>query len=143
MTEIVLTGNHYKVVFVAPSAQLRSEERLFGCLRAIVKAIDCKIVAGPLIATMEESEEAERCCGWEDTGGISGVVVLSTSHVAAHFWTQERYGVIDAYSCKPFEVCRLVDTLRTHYDVAHVRAVDLTADVVGIIRFEEVRNEEV
>lgn len=139
---VFLTGNHYKIVFMAPSAQLRSEELLFKFLRNAVKAIGCQIVAGPLIATIEETHPPESVDAWKDDGGISGVVVLSTSHVAAHFWTQERYGVIDAYSCKFFDSAVLVAELERHYDVEKLKLIDFTSAVFGEIDWDDVRSRK-
>lgn len=130
-----LAGNHYKIVFTAPSEQLRSEEKLFVFLRRAVKAIDCKIVAGPLVATIEESKKPDNAKIWEDDGGISGIVILSTSHIAAHFWTQERYGVIDAYSCKPYDIAALLEEILRQYEAERWRISDLSFSINGTVEW--------
>jgi S-adenosylmethionine/arginine decarboxylase-like enzyme len=34
--------------------------------------------------------------------GVTGIIVLSTSHVAIHTWPHRRYAVIDLFSCRDF-----------------------------------------
>lgn len=37
--------------------------------------------------------------------GVTGIVVLSTSHVSIHTWPHRGYAVIDLFSCRDFEEC--------------------------------------
>jgi len=39
----------------------------------------------------------------EEPEGVTGIVVLSTSHVAIHTWPHRGYAVIDLYSCRDFK----------------------------------------
>lgn len=39
----------------------------------------------------------------DEPEGVTGFVVLSTSHVAIHTWPHREYAVIDLFSCRDFE----------------------------------------
>ena len=68
-------------------------------LQNLVKHIDMKILAGPMTAW----------CPVEGNMGWSGTVIIETSSITFHSWTESHYPVIqlDVYSCKDF----LVDTV--------------------------------
>lgn len=59
--------------------------------------------------------------------GVTGIVVLSTSHVAIHTWPHRGYAVADAYSCRDFDpsvVLKVVERIYPHQrlkvtDVSH------------------------
>jgi S-adenosylmethionine decarboxylase len=40
---------------------------------------------------------------FEDSGGITAVVVISTSHLSIHCWPAENFFSLDAFSCKDFD----------------------------------------
>ena len=65
-------------------------------LRSLVKHIDMKILAGPTTAW----------CPVEGNRGWSGTVIIETSSITFHSWTESHYPVIqlDVYSCKDFEI---------------------------------------
>ena len=62
----------------------------------VVKAVDMEILAGPY------------SCQCADLGneGVTGVIVLSTSHCSIHAWDKADvpYANFDIYSCKPFSL---------------------------------------
>ena len=41
----------------------------------------------------------------------TGIMGIITSHIAFHFWTQERYVQLDIYSCKDFDRKKTVEYL--------------------------------
>ena len=38
-----------------------------------------------------------------DEGGITGIQVISTSHLSLHAWPLQRFFSLDAFSCKDFD----------------------------------------
>jgi S-adenosylmethionine decarboxylase len=40
---------------------------------------------------------------YQDEGGVTGIVVLTTSHIAAHTWPLQGRMVLDVYSCRDFD----------------------------------------
>jgi S-adenosylmethionine/arginine decarboxylase-like enzyme len=47
-------------------------------------------------------ERVKRTGQFEDEGGITGIQVISTSHMALHAWPLQNFFSLDAFSCKEF-----------------------------------------
>ncbi len=73
---------------------ITSEKELKKWLKALVKKIDMKIIKGPYVAYV--SKEGNR--------GITGVVMIETSHIAIHVWDEVSPALVqcDVYSCAEF-----------------------------------------
>ena len=73
---------------------ITSEKELRKWLRNLVKKIDMKIIKGPYAAYV--SKEGNR--------GITGVVMIETSHISIHIWDEELPALVqcDVYSCAEF-----------------------------------------
>ena len=73
---------------------ITSEKELKRWLRKLVKKIDMKIIKGPYTAHV--SKEGNR--------GITGVVMIETSHIAIHVWDEISPALVqcDVYSCADF-----------------------------------------
>jgi S-adenosylmethionine/arginine decarboxylase-like enzyme len=73
-------------------------------LTNLVNHIDMKILAGPTTAY----------CPVPGNVGWSGVVIIETSSITFHSWTESHYPVIqlDVYSCKHFSVDTILLWLR-------------------------------
>ena len=74
---------------------ITSEWELRKWLKNLVKIIDMKIVGGPYTAYVTK----------EGNRGITGVVMIETSHIAIHIWDEERPSLVqcDIYSCAEFQ----------------------------------------
>ena len=72
----------------------KSEKEIKQWLRKIVNKIDMKIIKGPYASYV--SKEGNR--------GITGVVMIETSHIAIHVWDETTPALIqcDVYSCAEF-----------------------------------------
>ena len=72
----------------------RSEKDVKKLLRRIVKKIDMKIIKGPYAAYV--SKEGNR--------GVTGFVMIETSHIAIHVWDEPVPALVqaDVYSCAEF-----------------------------------------
>ena len=73
---------------------ITSEKELKRWLRKLVKKIDMNIIKGPYTAYV--SKEGNR--------GITGVVMIETSHIAIHVWDEISPALVqcDVYSCADF-----------------------------------------
>ena len=73
---------------------ITSEKGLKKWLRNLVKKIDMKVIKGPFAAYV--SKEGNR--------GITGVVMIETSHIAIHVWDEVNPALVqcDVYSCAEF-----------------------------------------
>ena len=72
----------------------KTEKEIKQWLRKIVKKIDMKIIKGPYASYV--SKEGNR--------GITGIVMIETSHIAVHVWDETTPALIqcDVYSCAEF-----------------------------------------
>ena len=73
---------------------LRNEKETKQWLRNVVKKIDMKIIKGPYVSYV--SKKGNR--------GITGVVMIETSHIAVHIWDETTPALVqcDVYSCAEF-----------------------------------------
>ena len=70
------------------------EKEIKRWLRKLVKKIDMKIIKGPYASYV--SKEGNR--------GVTGVVMIETSHIAIHIWDETTPALVqcDVYSCAEF-----------------------------------------
>ena len=73
---------------------ITGEKEIKKWLRKLVKKIDMKIIKGPYASYV--SKEGNR--------GITGVVMIETSHIAVHIWDETTPALVqcDVYSCAEF-----------------------------------------
>ena len=73
---------------------ITSEKELKKWLRNLVKKIDMNIIKGPYASYV--SKEGNR--------GITGIVMIETSHIAMHVWDEVTPALVqcDVYSCAEF-----------------------------------------
>ena len=73
---------------------IKNEREIRKWLRNLVKKIDMNIIKGPYAAYV--SKEGNR--------GITGVVMIETSHISIHIWDEEKPALVqcDVYSCAEF-----------------------------------------
>ena len=73
---------------------ITSEKEIKKWLRNLVKKIDMNIIKGPYASYV--SKEGNR--------GITGIVMIETSHIAMHVWDEVRPALVqcDVYSCATF-----------------------------------------
>ena len=73
---------------------ITSEKEIKKWLRNVVKKIDMKIIKGPYASYV--SKEGNR--------GVTGVVMIETSHIAIHVWDEVTPALVqcDVYSCAEF-----------------------------------------
>ena len=73
---------------------LVTEKSVRKWLRNLVKKIDMNIIKGPYASYV--SKEGNR--------GVTGVVMIETSHISIHIWDEEKPALVqcDVYSCAEF-----------------------------------------
>ena len=76
-----------------PAAE--DENRVSDWVRALIKRIDMKLLAGPY--TTYVSEVGNK--------GLTSVAIIETSHIALHIWDESDPGLmqLDVYSCAEFD----------------------------------------
>ena len=78
------------------NSPITSEKEIKKWLKNLVNKIDMKIIKGPFASYV--SKEGNR--------GITGVVMIETSHIAIHIWDEEIPSLVqaDIYSCASFSM---------------------------------------
>lgn len=78
----------------------------------------------------------------DEPEGVTGIVVLSTSHVAIHTWPHRGYANIDVYSCRDFETDAVLAVAARVYGYRQAVPVDLSFSL-DLPPLEEGPDEEV
>lgn len=88
-------------------------EKLF---KDMAIALDMKIIMGPNFIEVpvdpEVLKRVQETGNFEDEGGITGLCVISTSHMSLHAWPLQGFFSLDAFSCKTFDHEKALHLLR-------------------------------
>jgi len=91
---------------------ITSEWELRKWLKNLVKIIDMKIVGGPYTAYVTK----------EGNRGITGVVMIETSHISIHIWDETTPALVqcDIYSCAEFQQGEVI----MHLDIMKPKKIE-------------------
>ena len=89
-----MPAHKHLIIRAEVNSPITSEKEIKKWLRNVVKKIDMKIIKGPYSSYVQK----------EGNRGITGVVMIETSHIAIHVWDEERPALVqcDVYSCDEF-----------------------------------------
>lgn len=92
MTDMLV---HKHIILRIEANNPPTEEELRGWMVDLVDKIGMKLLAGPISANVEVEGNAGPTCA----------VVIETSHMACHVWTEPEPSLIqlDVYTCGPFD----------------------------------------
>ena len=103
------TGRHVVIDAWTQQAHIINDAELVGdLLNELVELVGmqilrpAEIVAVPLDPSVTSGE---------DDGGVTGTVILTTSHASVHTWPLRGHVSFDLFSCKDFSVKQVVDFL--------------------------------
>lgn len=83
------------------SSRLDDPDHVATFLQEVVEAANMHVLMGPHVVRVPL--EPGKACSDEDCGGVTGVVVLSTSHASIHTWPLHGRVSFDLYSCHDFD----------------------------------------
>jgi len=63
---------------------------------------------------------------FEDEGGVTAVVILSTSHAAIHTWPLRQCFELDVYSCRDFEPGVVLEMVQAYFGDGISNYTDVT-----------------
>ncbi len=104
-------------------------EKLTELFKKVVHALDMKpldrlqvyeVPCDPAIL-----ERVKRTGQFEDEGGITGIQVISTSHLSFHAWPLQKFFSMDAFSCKDFNAELALSIIRESIGVVAEETVIL------------------
>ncbi len=104
-------GRHIKVFGRGHSALLNDSTRVEAFLVALVEKLGMRALGAPVIHNVELDITKRGLEPFEDEGGTTGIIVLSTSHVAVHTWPAKHLFILDVFSCRDFDPEDVMKTL--------------------------------
>ena len=90
-----MPAHKHLIIRAEVNRPITSEKEIKKWLRNLVKKIDMNIIKGPYAGYV--SKEGNR--------GITGVVMIETSHISIHIWDETTPALVqcDIYSCAEFQ----------------------------------------
>jgi S-adenosylmethionine decarboxylase len=73
----------------------------------LTKQIDMEILSGPYLSKAKEGEP----------DGITGVVVITTSHISIHTFTDTNHFWMDIFSCREFDKDKVIKIIEKEFGV--------------------------
>jgi len=122
----LIDGRHIKAIGIGDPRRLRSASDIRGLLGDLVAALEMRSLAPPQIYEVEENIRLMNCEPFEDEGGVTGFVVLSTSHCAIHTWPLRSKFVLDVFSCRKFDPSIVAELVRKTFKTEWLRVSDLS-----------------
>lgn len=117
-----------------------TKDKLETLFAKLIAALDMKALDKAVFYEVEvdpEVLERVRTSGvFEDSGGITGFQVISTSHLSLHAWPLEGFFSLDAFSCKTFDSRLALSIIRETLGV-------LSDETKIIERFKPIRSRQV
>lgn len=88
---------------------VKSEAQGIEFLTNLVEKIDMKIIKGPFASYVNK----------EGNRGLTGIVMIETSHIAFHIWDEVRPGLVqfDLYTCGQLELDRVLSIFKETFNV--------------------------
>lgn len=86
---------------------------IFTCivLQTGMNVLDCKMYEIP------EDEETLLSEKFKDSGGVTGYVVLTTSHICIHTFPLKSEFKLDIFSCKPYNTVPIIDIITNNFNI--------------------------
>lgn len=121
-------GRHLKAMGKGASSLLGDVDRVRTFLESLVPALGMRALADPVMFDVPIELEKMRVEPFEDEGGVTGTIVLSTSHVAIHTWPARHFFVIDVFSCRDFDPSIVARAVLLAFGAFKVKLVDVDVD---------------
>lgn len=127
-----MEGSHLKLLGRGAPARLGNVLIVRPFLEDLVRAIGMRALEPPRLFNVETSIRKLGAEPFEDEGGVTGIVVLSTSHVAIHTWPlrvaepRREMFVLDVFSCREFGPSQVQGLVRDRFDAYNVVCHDLS-----------------
>lgn len=78
-------------------------ENLKTLFEKLARALQMQIIMGPEFLEVELDPSKLQSDVFQDEGGITGMCVISTSHMSIHCWPLRKCFSMDVFSCKTFD----------------------------------------
>lgn len=86
------------------NASIGNRDDLRAFVEQVAKAVDMKILEGPIVAQ-----------GVEQNPGFSALAIIDFSHISVHTFTNNREALIDVFSCKEYDRERVLQVCQKFF----------------------------
>lgn len=124
--ERISHGKHLKCLAHAPAYKIGDIETVRRFLIGIVGTLGMRPLADPILYDVPLQLEKLGAEPFEDEGGITGVCILSTSHVSVHSWPMRGLIIADVFSCRGFETGGVERSLVEYFGAYNMKISDLS-----------------
>lgn len=97
--------------YVSDSVVFNSDS-LKNIFEKLAESLEMKIIMGPDFLEVELDPTKLQSDVFQDEGGITGMCVISTSHMSIHCWPIRKCFSIDVFSCKDFDSVKAVKIIK-------------------------------
>lgn len=118
----VIDGVHLVLDGKSKDVSLFSKDNIEKLLVELVDVMEMTIIFGPMVEEVPVDPAKLTGDVFKDEGGVSGLCLVNTSHVALHCWPMRNFVMFDASSCKRFDPYKVVSILRERLGLSAVRA---------------------
>jgi len=94
---------------------VKSEAQGIEFLTNLVEKIDMKIIKGPFCSYVNK----------EGNRGLTGIVMIETSHIAFHIWDEVRPGLVqfDLYTCGELDLQKVLSIFKETFEVSSLEYI--------------------
>ena len=129
-----MAGRHLTIEATVLDPKVFSHAKLSNFFIELAKILDMDIIFGPHFKDVELDPTklaAVQAGGkFQDEGGTTGFVVISTSHISIHTWQMRNFFQLDVFSCKDFDAEKAINFIKENLGVDK-------ATICNLIRFDE------
>lgn len=121
MAKLASAGTHLILDGEVADPKVFTRAKIEGLFTQIIAALGMTALDKPQVYEVPVDPEVlrrvELTGNFEDEGGITAVVVISTSHITCHCWPLQKFFSMDAFSCKDFNSELALSIIRETFNV--------------------------
>lgn len=99
--------NHKHLILKGVMTDILTVSEVENVINDLVDKLGMKYVKAMPVNPMAAYEPDENC-------GVTGVGIITTSHIIIHTWNDTKYFQADIYSCKDFNAHKIINLLKCH-----------------------------
>jgi S-adenosylmethionine/arginine decarboxylase-like enzyme len=99
--------NHKHLILKGVMTDILTVGEVENVINDLVDKLGMKYVKTMPVNPMAAYEPDENC-------GVTGVGIITTSHIIIHTWDDTKYFQADIYSCKDFNAYQIINLLKSH-----------------------------
>jgi len=120
-------AKHIKILGKGNSSILLDKEAISNFLQEVTTKLNLTSLGEPIIHNIPFNSNNIEGDDFMNEGGVTGVLILSTSHCAIHTWPLKQEFNIDIYSCKKFNKEVAVKFVSDFFQCYQIKVSDLTS----------------